>query len=74
MLNYHISMQLLLFNLLTLNTDTLCMFHWTNMEVLNSPNIKYEKYENIVSFFCDVVNLGSFNGDYGFCDRLLCGN
>ena len=32
-LNYHISMQLLLFNLLTLNTDTRCMFHWTNMEV-----------------------------------------
>ena len=31
-LNYHISTQLLLF-LLTLNTDTYCMFHWTNMEV-----------------------------------------
>ena len=22
--------------------------------------------------FCDVINLGNFNGDYGFCDRLLC--
>ena len=21
--------------------------------------------------FCDVINLGNFNGDYGFCDRLL---
>ena len=32
---------------------------------INSP-YRYE--------ICDVINLGNFNGDYGFCDRLLCGN
>ena len=22
--------------------------------------------------FCNMTNLGNFNGDYGFCDCLLC--
>ena len=35
---------------------------------------EFTQYEKYGVPFCDVVNLGSFYGDDGFCDRLLCGN
>ena len=74
MVNHNTSMQLLLlFNLITVfkHRHMIFMSIWLNMDVcvclqINSP------YK--ICIYCNMTNLGNFNGDYGFCDRLLCGN